>query len=237
MLEEVATKKEQIVHMAQSDPFLKVEEIAKMVETTPRYVRTILSEAKVSLTHLRRSYARKMEKKLGINVTVDTPNDGLTDVLIQAGNHVNGAGIAVYKMVDPESADLLGVNPREPLLKVARGKMVNGKPFYITEVITHLDLMVNEMALAGEVPLRTILGLEKEGATYFKQRSFQVVQADAMTAVTLGVEVGSPVVKAGNLIETEGRIVGLEYNIFDAYRVKFVFRDDAEYSLQLIEIE
>lgn len=230
------TKKEQIVQLAQSDPFLKVEEIAKMVETTPRYVRTILSEAKVSLTHLRRSYARKMEKRLGINVTVDEPSHGLTDTLIEAGNSVNQGGIAVYKVADPEAAKLLGVSPQEPLLKIARCRVVNGKPFYVTEIITHLNLVVNETALQGEAPLRSILGLEQEGATVFRERSFEVAKADPMLGATLGVEPGAPVVKAGNVIETNGRVVGLEFNVFDAYHVRFVLRGDATYSLQVIEV-
>ncbi|MBO8127006.1 MAG: hypothetical protein H0Z38_07200 [Firmicutes bacterium] len=207
-----------------------------MVETTPRYVRTILSEAGISLTDLRRSYARKMEKRLGINVTVPKHREGLTDVLIQAGNRVNGAGIAVYKVVDAEAAKLLGVSPKEPLLKIVRGRVVNGKPFYVTEVITHLNLVVNEAALQGEAPLRIILGLEKE-STVFRERSFQVTKADPMVAAILGIEPGSPVIRAGNVIETDGVVVGLEYNIFEAFRVKFVFRDDADYKLQLIEVE
>lgn len=231
------TKKDQIIQVAQSDPFLKVDEIAQIVDTTPRYVRTILSEAGISLAQLRRSYARRMEKRLGgVNVTVPRPTDGLTGALIEAGNTVKGGSIGVFRVADPEAAKLLGVNPKELLLKIVRSKMVNGKPFYVTEVITHLNLMVNELALQGELPLRTILGLERPGATVFKERSFEVGKADEILAATLGIEVGEPVVKAGNVIETDGVVVGLEYNIFHAYQVKFVFRDDAEYRLQLIEV-
>ena len=58
------TKKEQILALARQDPFLKIEEIAATVETTPPYVRTTLSEAKVSLMELRRNYARRMQKRL-----------------------------------------------------------------------------------------------------------------------------------------------------------------------------
>lgn len=57
------TKKEKILENARRDPFLKIEDLAKIADTTPRYVRTILSEANMSLMELRREYARKMENK------------------------------------------------------------------------------------------------------------------------------------------------------------------------------
>ncbi|MFW6381023.1 MAG: hypothetical protein ACOCZ3_00645 [Bacillota bacterium] len=57
------TKKEIILEGVQKDPFLKIEELAKRADTTPRYVRTILSEANVSLMKLRKEYARKMETR------------------------------------------------------------------------------------------------------------------------------------------------------------------------------
>ncbi|MGM0472227.1 MAG: hypothetical protein ACQEQI_08105 [Bacillota bacterium] len=55
-------KKEKVVCLAKYDPFLKVEELATKVGTTPHYVRTVLSEAELSLTKLRREYAKKMEE-------------------------------------------------------------------------------------------------------------------------------------------------------------------------------
>ncbi|MGM0602935.1 MAG: hypothetical protein ACQESS_06430 [Bacillota bacterium] len=62
------TKKEQIIEDARKDPFQKIEHLAKRANTTPRYVRTILSEANLSLMNLRREYARKMEKNNQSNV-------------------------------------------------------------------------------------------------------------------------------------------------------------------------
>ena len=56
--------KEKVIHLAQTDPFLTVEQLAQKSETTPRYVRTILSEARISLAQLRKEYARSMERRL-----------------------------------------------------------------------------------------------------------------------------------------------------------------------------
>ncbi|WP_027339341.1 hypothetical protein [Halonatronum saccharophilum] len=52
------TKKERVVYLAKKDPFLKVDRIAQLAETTAHYVRTVLSEANLSLTKLRREYAK-----------------------------------------------------------------------------------------------------------------------------------------------------------------------------------
>ena len=57
------TKKEKIVDYVRQDPFLKIEEIAENANTTPRYVRTILSEANISLMKLRKEYAMDIEKR------------------------------------------------------------------------------------------------------------------------------------------------------------------------------
>ena len=57
------TKKEKIIDYVRHDPFLKIEEIAEKADTTPRYVRTILSEANISLMKLRKEYALDIEKR------------------------------------------------------------------------------------------------------------------------------------------------------------------------------
>ncbi len=57
--------KAQVIALATKDPFLTVEELAQIVGTTNRYVRTILSEADLSLDLMRRNYARILEKRLG----------------------------------------------------------------------------------------------------------------------------------------------------------------------------
>ena len=46
---EEETKKDMIIRLAKSDPFVSIEEVANQADTTNRYVRTILSEAEISL--------------------------------------------------------------------------------------------------------------------------------------------------------------------------------------------
>lgn len=57
--------KAKVITLAQGDPFLTVDELSERSGTTSRYVRTILSEAGLSLNKLRRQYARRLEKRLG----------------------------------------------------------------------------------------------------------------------------------------------------------------------------
>ncbi len=57
--------KAKVIALAKADPFLTVEELSERADTTTRYVRTILSEAGLSLNRLRRQYARRLERRLG----------------------------------------------------------------------------------------------------------------------------------------------------------------------------
>jgi len=235
VMRSTSTKKEHILSLAQRDPFLRVEEIAAKAETTPRYVRTILSEARVSLMQLRRNYARTMERRLGVNVTVDRPDRGLSDALSLAGNEVGVNKVRVVQAVDVRLAEILGVAGEEPLLKVSRVRLVNQRPFYVSEVVTHKNLVVDEALATSEKPLRQLLGLEIAGETTFVDRSLEVDVAGPYIAACLGLAATDPVIKSGNVIVTRGERVGIEFNYFDAYRVRFIFAGQSEYTLKVEE--
>jgi hypothetical protein len=57
--------KARVSALAQEDPFLTVKNLAKEAGTTTPYVRTILSEAGLSLNEMRRLYARRLEQSAG----------------------------------------------------------------------------------------------------------------------------------------------------------------------------
>jgi len=59
---EEETKKDMIIRLAKSDPFVSIEEVANQADTTNRYVRTILSEAEISLMQLRKEAYQNLEK-------------------------------------------------------------------------------------------------------------------------------------------------------------------------------
>lgn len=229
------TKKRQIIRLARKDPFLRVEEIAVSADTTPRYVRTILSEAGMSLTQLRRSYARSMERQLGTDVVVGRTSGGLTDALVGAGKHIDVRQLRVTKVIDASMAGVLDVSPGEPLLQVSRVKLVNDKPFFVSEIVTHKNLTVTDDMVLSEKPLRQILGLEVSGDTTFVDRSLEVIEADEYLAPTLGLRCGDPVIKSGNVILAAGEKMGIEFNYFDAWRIKFVLAGVSEYTLKVID--
>src|SRR5690554_4528519 len=99
------TKKEIIIENASRDPFLKIEELAKTADTTSRYVRTILSEADLSLMKLRKEYVRKIEnskynsdKRIFLNRLIEVPfkssNRSLNtdEILINNPHDINPLG-------------------------------------------------------------------------------------------------------------------------------------------------
>lgn len=229
------TKKDIILGLARRDPFLTIEEIAKQADTTPRYVRTILSEARLSLMELRKEYARTMQRRLGVDVTVRDANVGLTDALTSSGRHVGVNQLGVVKTVNPELAKTLGVPATEPLLVLTRLRLVDKRPFFVNQVVTNQVLTVDIDVMESTLPLRQALGLEIPGRTEFHDRSVEVIPADDAIAESLAIQPGSPVIQSGNLIVTDGEPVGVEYNYFDAYRVRFVMTNAADYSLQVIE--
>lgn len=67
---EYELKREKIVRLAKEDPFLTVDKIASLAETTIRYVRTVLYENNISLQELRRIYAQKWKNQDRIDQTI-----------------------------------------------------------------------------------------------------------------------------------------------------------------------
>ena len=229
------TKKEQILNLARQDPFLKVEEIAARVETTPRYVRTILSEAKISLMQLRRNYARRMERRLGIDVGLKGDGPGLASTFDTAGECLSVNEIRIHKVHRPEWANLLKVASDEPLLMVSRVHKVNGQPVFASQVVTTGDLSLSEELLRSDIPLRELLGLAEPDAMESWERSLEVEPADPYIAASLGVPPAEPVMRSGNLIITQGQPVGLEFKVFPAYGVRFVLVGDGEHELKVVD--
>lgn len=229
------TKKDLILALARRDPFLKIDEIAREASTTARYVRTILSEAKLSLMELRKQYARTMQRRLGVDVVVPDPSRGLTQALTSSGRHVGVNQLGVVRTMNSEVARTLGVSPDTPLLMLTRLRLVDDQPFFVNQIVTNQGLTVDADVMESEQPLRKALGLEIPGRTRFVDRSIEVVPADESLAQSLGLEPGEPLLKSGNLILTDGEPVGIEYNYFSAYRVRFVLTSDVDYSLQVIE--
>ncbi|NMB24446.1 MAG: hypothetical protein GX986_02840 [Firmicutes bacterium] len=227
------TKKEQILALARQDPFLKIEEIAATVETTPPYVRTTLSEAKVSLMELRRNYARRMQKRLHEEGSTEVSPSGTGRSPVSSHRGLEVDEIQVHKVQDAKLAILLGVATDESLLMISRVRILDGT-HVVNRLVTPDGLSLSKEKLRGDLPLWKLLGLNGPGYTRLRERSLEVEQADPQIADSLGIMPGEPVLRSGHLIVSQGVPVGLEFNIFPAYAVRLILVGDGDYELKVV---
>ena len=151
------TKKEQIINFAQSDPFLKISDIAKHVETTPRYVRTILSEADISLMKLREKYAKNMEERLKDSDYQDLQ----AKVSLKqeySYNNMNTGKIKVEPADASEFTDIKRIKPDDELMRIYQVQKVDDNPFCVHELITYMDKDVNQKRLENMDSIYDLLG-------------------------------------------------------------------------------
>ncbi|MFW6022904.1 MAG: GntR family transcriptional regulator [Halanaerobiaceae bacterium] len=151
------TKKEQIINFAQSDPFLKISDIAEYVQTTPRYVRTILSEANISLMKLREKYARNMEKRL----KNDEHNELQAKVSLReeySFNNLNSGNIHVELANENLFPEIECFNDDDELIKIYQIQFVDENPYCVHELITYMDENVNKDRLSNLESVYDLLG-------------------------------------------------------------------------------
>ncbi len=92
-------KRDKIERLAKEDPFLTIEKLANLANTTTRYVRTVLYEKGISLQELRRVYATSWKTKNYNSPNLDEVNNILlpiaretikaVDLVHIAGNNTN----------------------------------------------------------------------------------------------------------------------------------------------------
>ena len=151
------TKKEQIINFAQSDPFLKISDIAEYVQTTPRYVRTILSEANISLMKLREKYARNMEKRL--------KNDEHSELQAKVSlreeysfNDLESGSIEIEGADENLFQDIESFNENDELIRIFQVQSVDEKPYCVHELITYLEKDINKSRLENLESVYDLLG-------------------------------------------------------------------------------
>ncbi len=152
------TKKEQIINFAQSDPFLKITDIAENVQTTPRYVRTILSEANISLMKLREKYAKNMEERLKNNKY----NDLQAKVSLRdeySYNNVKTSNVTVETYGDHNDYEAIKkIKENDELMKISQVQYVDESPYCVHELITYMDSNVNKERLENLDSIYDLLG-------------------------------------------------------------------------------
>ncbi|ADL11897.1 UTRA domain-containing protein [Acetohalobium arabaticum] len=217
-LEEM-TKKEQIINFARNDPFLKISDIAEHVQTTPRYVRTILSEADISLMKLREKYARNMEERL----QVKDGNSQKAEIRLtnQQGDMETG-NIRFNQITEQEFDELQKIDSEQELYKVSQRQLVNGEPFGLQEVITYLDSEVIEEKNQDLNSLYELFGEDSLSKLKFKNNVMQVETANQFLAKLLDIDRDAPIIKSQRLILIGKMSVAIENCFFDANEVELV---------------
>ncbi|MFW6007415.1 MAG: GntR family transcriptional regulator [Halanaerobiales bacterium] len=171
------TKKEQIINFAQSDPFLKISDIAKHVETTPRYVRTILSEADISLMNLRKKYARNMEERLKTSKYQDLQ----AKVSLKeeySYNSLNTENIKVETIDEDGFDDIQRIKPDDELMRIYQVRKIDERPFCVHELITYMDRDVNKARLEEMDSIYDLLGRKGINRLQFMNNVITVEQPE-----------------------------------------------------------
>ena len=154
------TKKEQIINFAQSDPFLKISDIAEHVQTTPRYVRTILSEANISLMKLREKYAKNMEERL----EKDKSNSLQAKVSLRpeySYNNLVVGEICIENCLEKDFKDFYDIQKikdDDELMRIYQVKSVDDNTYCFHELITYMDSDVNKERLKNLETIYDLLG-------------------------------------------------------------------------------
>lgn len=206
------TKRSQIVALARRDPFLRIEEIAGRAETTPRYVRTVLSEERLSLMDLRRHYARTMERRL----EGERPPHSIA---WPPADWPSGP-LSVARGREPEWASRLAADPTEPLLGVSRLRFMANRPILVERLVTAQTVRLVAAVAAGE-PLRTLLRTEGPDPDPCEW-SFDTVPAEAPWADHLGVAPGAPLARWAAAVGPLEAPVAIEIYLLDAYAVRWM---------------
>ncbi|NLK08464.1 MAG: hypothetical protein GX316_07165 [Firmicutes bacterium] len=230
----VMTKKEQILALARQDPFLKVEEIALQVETTPPYVRTTLSEADVSLMQLRREYARQMEKRLsgkGSGNKHEIEPHETKSAVPPTQQCIDK--LRVRKIRNTAWAHLLNADGNEHLLMISRIRVQEGLRV-LSQLVTTDDISLSEDSLLENPPLWKLLA-HGSGHIKLQKGRIEVEKSDPTTALYLNIPPGDPVLRSSGVVAADGVSIGLEFNIFAAYAVRIHLNGEDEYKMAVEE--
>ncbi|MFO7819399.1 MAG: GntR family transcriptional regulator [Halanaerobacter sp.] len=219
-LEEL-TKKEQIINFARHDPFLKINDIAENVDTTPRYVRTILSEANISLMELREKYARNMEQRLAGD---RSDFQQATIKLLEKDKDFEAGEINIKEIDNLEFNDLVKTKADEELYKIVQEKLVESQVCGWQEIITYLSSGINGERLANLNSLYELFGDKGINNLKFRNNVIQVEEANPVLEERLDFRGEyNLVMKSQRIILIDKMPIGIENYYFDANSIQLVF--------------
>jgi len=189
------SKKGHVIALAQADPFLTVKQLANQAGTTTRYVRTILSEAQLSLHEMRRTYAKRLGGSASApKVTWDFPvYEELTITKVQGEQ---GA---------PEIADWTGLE----LFQASRMQKTSS-PLCYEQLLTPQELTIR-FEPGG---LRELLPTPPRGRLEVGGQRVDICPAPPKLGLVLGLSESMQVVKLTTFLTRDDQPVALEIRWF-----------------------
>lgn len=212
------TKKAKIIEYARKDPFLKIEDLAQQAETTPRYVRTILSEANLSLMKLRKEYAKRIENR----------NNQIYDRLlfnyildISFQNNISPQETLIYN--NPQDFNVLPGNIKQSYFHYSFLNELNGKPWCANTVIINKDFLESEDSLSFEETVKLLSQLLKEKDTFLSNIRIKIELSSNQVGDLLEMPQLSPLFKIEQTVKLDSKNVLLMLAYFNSENISLSF--------------
>lgn len=223
------SKKERVVTLARRDPFLRIEEIARRVGTTAPYVRTVLSDAQLSLADLRKAYARQMEARLGSLDAADGFADSFPlDHMMKAAAVSQADAMPLDGAHAEEMRRILGVGAYRSLIAVSRAARSQDGVAFVNRLITDEALYRDPTTWDRRRSFGSQLAKDGERRAWSPGAcEILIVRSDANVASQVRRRPGDPCLALRWMIEGVPRgSAAMEEFLFDADAVSIVWRPE-----------
>jgi hypothetical protein len=213
------TKKEKILENARKDPFLKIEDLARIASTTTRYVRTILSEANMSLMQLRREYARRMENRyenicdqllLKYLASVSFPSKHRS--LLSKEFIFNSPGDFSHLSEDIKNYSCYSFMCQ-----------INNNPWCVSSILIHREEFDVEKDIAASELFLNLCQLTEEIEVKATSIDLEIEQATSQIAGLLQISPLAPIFRVRQHLEKDSRIIALMIMYFNYKHVTLSF--------------
>lgn len=215
------TKKEIILENACDDPFLKIEDLARLANTTSRYVRTILSEADLSLMDLRKKYARKIESR-----RFKASDKNFLNHLLNVPFTSEDKILTVNEIIFNSSQDIniLEGNIQEDYLFMSYKHFIKEKPWCLSTIFLNKDTIIIK---EGNPLLNQLVSYLNnnldEGNLDISDIELQIEFSAGQIARHLETSPLSPVIQGKQVIKKNGECCALLLVYFDSRLIRFSF--------------
>jgi hypothetical protein len=210
------TKKEKIIEFTRRDPFLKINDLAERANTTPRYVRTILSEANLSLMKLRKDYVRRIENRdklsdrLLFNYLLNVPFGGENSISLESELLFN----------NPQDFNILKGNISKDYVYQSYLHKISGESWCINTVVTDkcISKVNNEDVAHKDMNDFLCNFLEKDGII-LSNIQLEIELSNGKVADLLEISQLSPLFRVEQTVKYQSQVVILMLAYFNSEKI------------------